>query len=110
MTATNFRDLLDRQRPVETDSGFHLLRAALPEDLLARPVPWVDCPTCDGEVLLPGKFGVDPLGLKLCPACHGTGKATVAQLLAWGSAVAQDPSDPDEIVEDWRNRILGVQP
>ena len=31
----------------------------------------LDCPTCDGDVLLPGQFGTDPLGLKVCPDCLG---------------------------------------
>jgi hypothetical protein len=35
-----------------------------------NPTP---CPECNGEILVAGQFGVDPLGIKICPACGGSG-------------------------------------
>lgn len=133
MTATNFRDLLagwlsgdPRFGPVPGDY-------ADADDILALPA--IDCPTCKGHgrVGCPGRHDRahtqmerDALGRRKsinyyyemhmghpCPTCTGTGKATVAQLLAWGQAVAtNDPgSDDPEYPEDadtYRNRILGV--
>ena len=140
MTATNFRDLLDPWALFVAGDGRSGLRVANADQLLARPVPWVDCPTCKGHgrVGCPGpgqsrartQMERDALGLRKgidycygmhmghpCPACNGTGKATVAQLLAWGSAVAEPIESPRfpgddkyDDVADYRNQILGVQP
>lgn len=152
MTATNFRDLLAEA----VARSFYVMQGGLDEEtqpvvpntvdhqvahnLLARPVPWVDCPACkgSGRIGCPGPSGGgartqrerDALGLRKgidycygmhmghpCPTCSGTGKATVAQLLAWGQAIA-DPIDSHGLSGDddyeavvwYRNRILDVQP
>lgn len=126
MTATNFRDLLagwlsgdPRFGPVPGDYSDA-------DEILALPVPWVDCPTCC-QAPHPRKRGCKftprnmMVGWSPCPACHGTGKATVAQLLAWGQAAAQPITDwgnyhlgfgdpAVDAVEDWRNRILDTRP
>lgn len=115
MTATNFRDLLGPIEHFKASDGMWSTRILDADDLLARPVPWVDCPTCNGEGV---EFAGDEDGIgDGCPACTGTGKATVAQLLAWGSAVAEPIESPRfpgddkyDDVADYRNRILGVQP
>lgn len=122
MTANNFRDLLDPWTLFVADDGHSGLRVANPDDLLALPVPWVDCPTCC-QAPHPRKRGCKftprnmMVGWSPCPACHGTGKATVAQLLAWGQAAAQpltsewcDHDFPFEAVDDYRNRILDTLP
>lgn len=114
MTATNFRDLLNPVQQFRVNREV-AVRYQPTVDILARPVPWVDCPTCKGEGV---EFAGDEDDIgDGCPTCSGTGKATVAQLLAWGSAVAQtDPEDWIEFgdqrsaVDGYRNRILGVQP
>ena len=47
------------------------------------------CDTCGGEVLLSGKFGVDPLGLKVCPDCRGGRRvATLTATCRWCEAKA----------------------
>ena len=51
------------------------------DDLLAARCDWITCPTCGGGMVVAGCF--DP-----CPDCDGTGHPTVAQVLAWGEAVA----------------------
>ena len=51
------------------------------DDLLAARCDWIACPTCGGGLVVAGCF--DP-----CPDCDGTGHPTVAQVLAWGEAVA----------------------
>lgn len=122
MTATDFRDLLDPWVLFVAGGGRSGLRGTNPDQLLARSVPWVDCPTCQGKGRVVA-FGeeytgeVVACGTTQCPTCTGTGKATVAQLLAWGQAVAQtDPEDWIEFgdqrsaVTGYRSRILGVQP
>ena len=115
MTATTFRDLLDPWTLFVADDGHPGLRVANPDEILARPVPWVDCPTCKGEGV---EFAGDEDDIgDGCPTCSGTGKATVAQLLAWGQAIA-DPIDSHGLSGDddyeavvwYRNRILDVQP
>lgn len=127
MTATNFRDLLAEA----VARSFYVMQGGLDEEtqpvvpntvdhqvahnLLARPVPWVDCPTCKGEGV---EFAGDEDDIgDGCPTCSGTGKATVAQLLAWGSAVAEPIESPrfpgDDKYDDvvwYHNRILDVQP
>ena len=122
MTATDFRELLagwlsgdPRFGPVPGDYSDA-------DEILALPA--IDCPTCC-QAPHPRKRGCKftprnmMVGWSPCPACHGTGKATVAQLLAWGSAVAQtDPGQEDwsayylayEAIADYRNRILDTQP
>lgn len=117
MTANNFRDLLDPWTLFVADDGHSGLRVANPDDLLALPAPWVDCPTCDALGWVGGPTPDGTGTADTCPACSGTGHATVAQLLAWGTAVAQDLTSewrdhdfPFDAVDDYRNRILGVQP
>lgn len=101
MTATDFRDLLAGW--LSGDPRF----ATLPGDysdadeILARPVPWVDCPTCDALGWVGGPTPDGTGTADTCPACTGTGKATVAQLLAWGSAVATNKRSAMGI--DWMN-------
>lgn len=117
MTATNFRDLVDPIERFKAGDGVWSIRFRTAEELLALSVPWVDCPTCDalGWIGGPTPDGTDPADT--CPACSGTGTPSIAQLLAWGQAVA-DPIDspglsgaPDyEAVVWYRNRILGEQP
>lgn len=119
MTATNFRELLDSYVRFTADDEYPGLRIAEAAEILARPVPWVDCPTCHGEGV---EFAGDEDDIgDGCPACTGTGKATVAQLLAWGQAAAQPLTDwgnyhlgfgdpAVDAVEDWRNRILDTLP
>ena len=119
MTANNFRDLLDPWTLFVADDGHSGLRVANPDDLLALPAPWVDCPTCDALGWVGGPTGDTEVvaDIPWCPTCSGTGHPTVAQLLAWGSAVA-DPIDSPGLSGDddyeavvwYRNRILDVQP
>ena len=118
MTATTFRDLLDPWTLFVADDGHPGLRVANPDQLLAMPVPWVDCPTCDALGWVGGPTpGATLVVADTCPTCSGTGKATVAQLLAWGQAIA-DPIDSHGLSGDddyeavvwYRNRILDVQP
>ena len=122
MTATNFQDLHARA----SARSFYAMSGGLPDaitsdpdagdhqlafDILRTPVPWVDCPTCKGEGV---EFAGDEDDIgDGCPTCAGTGKATVAQLLAWGSAIARiDPRYWPEYgsANTYRNRILGEQP
>ena len=138
MTATNFRDLLAGWLSGDPRFGPVLGDYSDADEILA--IPAIDCPTCkgSGRIGCPGPSGGgartqrerDALGLRKgidycygmhmghpCPACTGTGKATVAQLLAWGSAVAEPIESPRfpgddkyDDVADYRNQILGVQP
>ena len=89
-------------------------------DALRMQVPWVDCPTCAAKGFDPitaNDCGTGLIEYLTCPTCSGTGKATVAQLLAWGQAIA-DPIDSHGLSGDddyeavvwYRNRILDVQP
>ena len=78
MTTDQFRDLL-----ISYDNA---------DDQLAARCDWLACPTCDGE-------GVEFLGDDddigdACPDCGGTGHPSVAQVLAWGEAVATAPHVP----------------
>ena len=83
MSTEQFRDLI-------VGRGFN---ADLhPNHILAARCDWIACPTCDGE-------GVEFLGDDddigdACPDCDGTGHPTVAQVLAWGEAVATAPHVP----------------
>lgn len=127
MTATNFQDLHARA----SARSFYAMSGGLPDaitsdpdagdhqlafDILRTPVPWVDCPTCKGDrevVVTQDGMGETIHCHVQCPACAGTGKATVAQLLAWGSAIARiDPRYWPEYgsANTYRNRILGEQP
>ena len=120
VTATNFQDLLNPAEHFKASDGMWSTRILDADEILARPVPWVDCPTCNGHqrIRCPGPSGGgahtqrerDALGLRKgidycygmhlghpCPTCAGTGKATVAQLLAIGAAVLTADSRKAEV-------------
>jgi len=117
VTATNFQDLLNPAEHFKASDGMWSTRILDADEILARPVPWVDCPTCDALGWVGGPTGATLVVADTCPTCSGTGKATVAQLLAWGQAIA-DPIDSHGLSGDddyeavvwYRNRILDVQP
>ena len=60
------------------------------DDLLAARCDWIACPTCGGSGRTARPMGPMLRGMFLdpCPDCDGTGHPTVAQVLAWGEAVA----------------------
>lgn len=116
----NFRDLLNPYVHFTADDGYPALRIAEPDEILARRVVEIACPTCQGRkrVGCPGpghdrahtQKERDALGLRKgidycygmhmghpCPACDGTGLPSVAQLLSWGQAVAE----ADPYLERW---------
>ena len=118
MTANNFRELLAGWLFSALDINPWSLALIGADQLLACSA--IDCPTCAAKGFDPitaNDCGTGLIEYLTCPTCSGTGKATVAQLLAWGSAVAQpltsewrDHDFPFDAVDDYRNRILGVQP
>ena len=81
MSTEQFRDLI-------VGRGFN---ADLhPNHILAARCDWIACPTCGGSGRTARPMGPMLRGMFLdpCPDCDGTGHPTVAQVLAWGEAVA----------------------
>ena len=97
VTATNFQDLLNPAEHFKASDGMWSTRILDADEILARPVPWVDCPTCDALGWVGGPTGDTEVvaDIPWCLTCTGTGKAG---------------DDDYEAVVWYRNRILDVQP